>query len=91
MWWAYAQLTATRQPAPVIAPITWTEILAFDHGANAGLTSWERSLIRRVDDAVRRVAIGESAPSSQISARNASGVAGLFRTLKARKNKGAPA
>lgn len=61
--------------------------MAFDRGANAGLTAWERSLIRRVDDAVRRVAIGEAAPSSQISASNASGIAGLFRTLKARKKR----
>lgn len=71
--------------AQVISPITWSEIEAFNGAALAGLTAWEKHLIRRVDDAVRAVALGECNPSSQISARNGKGVVGMLRGLAARK------
>lgn len=89
VWWAYAQLTATRAVAQVISPITWSEIEAFNTAALAGLTAWEKRLIRRIDDAVRAVALGEINPNSQISARNGKGIAGMLRGLAARK-KGQP-
>lgn len=88
VWWSYAQLTATRAVAQVISPITWAEIEAFNAAALAGLTAWEKRLIRRIDDAVRAVALGEINPNSQISARNGKGVAGMLRGLAARKKKG---
>lgn len=71
--------------AQVISPITWSEIEAFNGAALAGLTAWEKRLIRRVDDAVRAVALGELSPSSQINARNGKGIAGMLRGLAARK------
>ncbi|WP_293826008.1 hypothetical protein [uncultured Brevundimonas sp.] len=73
--------------AQVISPITWAEIEAFNAAALAGLTAWEKRLIRRIDDAVRAVALGEINPTSQISARDGKGIAGMLRGLAMRKKK----
>jgi len=51
--------------AAAIAPISYAEIEAFNRSACAALSAWDVLLIRRVDDAIRAVALGvKSKPAS---------------------------
>lgn len=43
--------------AAAIAPISYAEIEAFNRSACAALSAWDVLLIRRVDDAIRAVAL----------------------------------
>ena len=88
VWWCFSQLAGTRPVGPVIGPITYAEIAEFNRATLAGLTAWEVRLIRRLDDRVRSVALGEANPTSQISARDGGGVATMLRGLAKRKKKG---
>lgn len=63
VWWCFSQLAGTRQPGPVIAPITFDEISAFNRETLAGLTAWEVLLIRRIDERVRAVSLGVFDPT----------------------------
>jgi len=74
--------------APVIAPISYFEIEAFNRSTCAALSPWDVLLIRRIDDHARAIALGEANPTSQISARDGKGVAGMLRGLATRKKKG---
>lgn len=88
IWWCFSQLAGTRPVGPVIGPITYAEIEAFNRSTAAGLTAWEVRLIRRIDDRVRSIALGEANPTSQINARDGKGVASMLRGLAKRKKKG---
>lgn len=46
-----------------MAPITWAEIGAFNREACAGLSAWDKLLIRRVDDRVRAISLGTIDPT----------------------------
>ncbi|WP_442854130.1 phage tail assembly chaperone [Brevundimonas sp. Root1279] len=65
VWACFGRLAGTRQPAQVVAPITYVEIEAFDAGTFSGLTAWEKALIRRIDDRVRAVSLGLVDPNPQ--------------------------
>lgn len=88
VWWCFSQLSGTRPVAQVISPISFSEIEAFNRSTCAALTPWDIRLIRRVDDHVRAVALGEANPTSQINARDGKGIAGMLRGLAQRKKKG---
>lgn len=90
LWWCYSQLVGTRSVGPVIAPISYLEIEAFNRVTCAALTPWDVRVIRRIDDHARAVALGDANPTSQISAKDGRGVAGMLRGIAQRKKKGAP-
>jgi len=89
VWWCFSQLAGTRAIGPVLGAITYAEIAEFNRTTLSGLTAWEVRLIRRIDDRVRAVSLGEQFPTSQIDARNGKGVVSMLRGLAARK-KGGP-
>lgn len=61
-------------------PISYTEIDAFNRCTAAGLTPWEIRLIRRVDDRMRSVAVGDADPTTVTGAKPN----GLFSLLRAK-------
>ncbi|MET4683743.1 phage tail assembly chaperone [Brevundimonas faecalis] len=87
VWWCYSQLAGTRPVAPVVAPISYVEIEAFNRSTAAALAPWDVRLIRRIDDHVRAIVLGEANPSSQISVSDGKGVAGMLRGMAALKKK----
>lgn len=69
VWWCFSQLAGTRQPAQVIAPITFAEIAEFNRSTLAGLTASEVLLIHRVDERVRAVSLGVYDPTPKTQRR----------------------
>lgn len=73
----------------MIAPISYLEIEAFNRITAAELSPWDVRVIRRLDDHARAVSLGDTNPTSQISAKDGRGVAGMLRGIAQRKKKGA--
>ena len=70
-----------------IGPITWTEIEAYDRGALAMLTAWEKKLIRRADDAFEAVRLGVKPKPTNVSSMKAN-LRAAIAARKARAQKG---
>lgn len=66
-------------------PITWTEINAFSSGCLAGMSVWEKRLIRRIDDAILAIwaAAASGAPANQISVKDPKSIKALLRRFAA--------
>lgn len=87
VWLAFVDLSGTRDRGLATGPITWEEIGAFNRETFAGLSVWQKKLIRRIDTAVLAVMAGVSNPKTQVPVSNAKGVQALFRGLAKRKDK----
>lgn len=68
-----------------IGPITWSEINAYDQGALAMLTVWEKRLIRRADTAFEAVRLGLKPKPTSVASMKAN----LRAAIAARKAKAA--
>jgi hypothetical protein len=92
VWRAFCDLAATRQSGMAPCPITYQEIEAYRRLTLSDLTSWEVSLIRRLDLAALSSAAGEAKPRpaksnepEQIPVTNTAGIKALFQGLAAKK------
>jgi hypothetical protein len=65
-------LQATRERGMAVGPITWSEINAYDAATLAGLSAWDKRLIRRIDDASEAVRLGVKPKPTNVAAMKAS-------------------
>lgn len=64
-----------------VGPITWAEINAYDAATLAGLSAWDKRLIRRADDAYEAVRLGVKPKQTSVASIKAS----LRAAIAARK------
>lgn len=55
-----------------LGPISWAEINAYDAGTLAGLSAWDKRLIRRCDDAYEAVRTGIKQKPTNVAGLKAS-------------------
>lgn len=72
VWWCFSQLAGTRPVGPVIGPITYAEIAAFNQSTQAALSARDVRLIRQIDERVRAVALGVFDPTPKAQRRGLS-------------------
>lgn len=72
LWTAFVDLQATRDRGMAVGPITWAEINAYDTGTRAGLSIWDKKLIRRADDAYEAVRMGLKPKPTSVASMKAS-------------------
>lgn len=80
VWHCYRRLLATREVGFAVGPITYAEIGAFNRETHAGLSGWDKELIRDLDDLARGISAGQIDPAT--CKPKTTSVAGLRATLR---------
>ncbi|CAN7168284.1 hypothetical protein LJR202_000275 [Brevundimonas sp. LjRoot202] len=92
IWQDFRELRPTKLVGMSAQQITWAEIEAFDAATFAGLSAWEKRLIRRLDDAFEAARPGNAPkkPASIADTRAALRAQIAARTAKAQAKGGQP-
>lgn len=64
-----------------VGPITWAEINAYDAATLAGLSAWDKRLIRQIDDASEAIRLGVKPKATSVASMKAE-----FRAAIAARN-----